>query len=96
MQSVGHATSSKGPSGKPFLGGAVCGKILTTFSSAEMGRSLVWRVWLGWVAGVLKCFDFAKKMELRSVKVDESASTKCCVDKALGVDILGSRPSGLG
>jgi hypothetical protein len=53
-------------------------------------------VWLGWVAGVLKCFDFAKKMELTSVKVDESASTKYCVDKALGVDILGSRPSGLG
>ena len=100
MQSVGHSTSSQGPSGSPFFGGvvcgAVCGKILTTFSSAEMGRSLVWRVWLGWVAGVLKCFDFAKKMELRSVKVDESASTKCCVDKALGVDILGSRPSGLG
>jgi hypothetical protein len=61
-----------------------------------MGRSFVWRVWLGWVAGVLKCFDFAKKMEYLSVKVDESASTKYCVDKALGVDILGSRPSGLG
>ena len=30
------------------------------------------------------------------LEVDESASTKCCVDKALGVDILGSRPSGLG
>lgn len=45
---------------------------------------------------MLKCFDFPKKMELEVVKDDESASTKCCVDKALGVDILGSRPSGLG
>lgn len=45
---------------------------------------------------MLKCFDFAKKMELKAVKDDESASTKYCVDKALGVDILGSRPSGLG
>jgi hypothetical protein len=45
---------------------------------------------------MLNWSDFAKKMELFLTKVDESASTKYCVDKALGVDILGSRPSGLG
>jgi hypothetical protein len=43
--------------------------------------------------GGAKSSGFAKKMERFPVKVDESASTKYCVDKALGIDILGSRPS---
>lgn len=40
--------------------------------------------------GGAKFTDFSKKMEGIPAKVDESASTKYCVDKALGVDILGS------
>jgi hypothetical protein len=73
-----------------------CSKISVTFWRADLAHSWVLGARLGRLSAVLKCFDFAKKMELCRSKVDESASTKYCVDKALGVDILGSRPSGLG
>lgn len=69
---------------------------MITFWRAELAHSCVLMGGKGGGGGMSKCFDFAKKMELFWGKVDESASTKYCVDKALGVDILGSRPSGLG
>lgn len=71
-------------------------KISLTFWCADLAQSWICKTRMGGLLRVLKCIDFAKKMELELVKDDESASTKYCVDKALGVDILGSRPSGLG
>lgn len=44
------------------------------------------------LGGVSTSADFPKKMDSPAALADESASTKCCVDKGFGIDILGSRP----